>query len=189
MPTFLLLSVVLLVAQHFVHVADLLSSSHLSLSSLYIVFRVAKQFNQPLGDWDVSKVTTMYQSEWCPPSCLSSSLLPDPLTLSLSLSLSLLFTVFYSASQFNQPLGDWDVSSVENMYESEWCPPSCLLSSYLRVAHSVSMSDPPSSSHPLSLHFSKCFCMQKSTPFSRPSAVRGWPRELGLEMAGSPRPK
>ena len=39
---------------------------------------------------------------------LSVVLLVAPLTLSLSP----LFTVFYEAESFNQPLGDWDVSRV-----------------------------------------------------------------------------
>ena len=96
MPTFLLLSVVNLVA-YFVHVAEppfssLLSLSlSLSLSTLVIVLHYAYHFNQPLGDWDVSSVENMYESEWCQPSCLSSSLLPT-LSMSLTLSLSLHFS-------------------------------------------------------------------------------------------------
>ena len=108
MPTFL--SVVLLVA-HIVHVADPPSSLS-SLSPLFTVFEGANQFNQPLGDWDVSKVTTMLYSEWCPPSCLSSSLLPTlsmsltlhpPLSLSLSIYLYLYISI--SLSTFHSVWG------------------------------------------------------------------------------------
>ena len=42
------------------------------------------EFNQPIGNWDVSNVTDM---NW----------------------------MFYQASSFNQPLNDWDVSSVTDM--------------------------------------------------------------------------
>ena len=44
-----------------------------------------------IGSWDVSRVQNMRYSEWCPPSCLSSSLLPT-LSMSLTLSLSLHFS-------------------------------------------------------------------------------------------------
>ena len=39
---------------------------------------------------------------------------------SLSIIHHLLSTVFYVARQFNAPLGDWDVSRVGTMYNSEY---------------------------------------------------------------------
>jgi surface protein len=51
---------------------------------MYGMFRYSP-FNQPIGDWDVSSVTDMYE-------------------------------MFYGAESFNQPIGDWDVSSVTDMY-------------------------------------------------------------------------
>ena len=48
------------------------------------MFNTARNFNQPIGNWDVSNVTTM-------------------------------FGMFYFADEFNQPLGDWNVSNVNDM--------------------------------------------------------------------------
>ena len=47
------------------------------------MFSNAYDFNQEIGDWDVSSVENMYQ-------------------------------MFLQASAFNQEIGDWDVSSVIN---------------------------------------------------------------------------
>ena len=46
-------------------------------------------FNQPIGNWDVSSVTSMH-------------------------------AMFSNASSFNQPIGDWNVSAVTNMPEMFW---------------------------------------------------------------------
>ena len=47
------------------------------------MFSCTKQFNQTIGEWDVSNVHTMKR-------------------------------MFSCAKQFNQPIGDWDVSNVYN---------------------------------------------------------------------------
>ncbi|MDC0178077.1 BspA family leucine-rich repeat surface protein, partial [Polaribacter sp.] len=50
------------------------------------MFAIAKSFNQPIGDWNVSNVEDMSQ-------------------------------MFLSAESFNQPIGDWDVANVTSMHE------------------------------------------------------------------------
>ena len=82
--------------------------------------------------WDVSQVTSMNSSELCVFS-IDLSPLPFvccPLSFTarvISDSLSLLCvsspycTVFYNANAFNQPLHNWNVSSVTDMHASELC--------------------------------------------------------------------
>ena len=50
-------------------------------TDMYQMFFYAKEFNQPLGDWDVSNVTDMYG-------------------------------MFHSATAFNQDLSKWCVSNI-----------------------------------------------------------------------------
>ena len=55
-----------------------------NVTTMRYMFFQATSFNQPIGDWDVSNVTTM-------------------------------FGMFYSADAFNQDIGNWDVSNVTDM--------------------------------------------------------------------------
>ena len=55
-----------------------------NVTNMSEMFRGNLVFNQPIGDWDVSNVTNM-------------------------------FYMFHAAEGFNQPIGDWDVSNVTDM--------------------------------------------------------------------------
>ena len=109
-----------------------------SVTDMYYMFRNCASFNQPIGNWDTSKVTNMYEmlygassfnqdlggwnmtgvtnltrffqgnpvfnnggstgiNNWRPSSCTT------------------MYSMFHSATGFNQPIGDWDTSSVTNM--------------------------------------------------------------------------
>jgi len=66
-------------------------------------------FNQPIGNWDVSGVTTMFRM------FVFANNFNQPIRdwdVSNVADMSEMFAV---ASVFNQPIGDWDVSSVTNM--------------------------------------------------------------------------
>jgi len=56
-----------------------------NVTDMEAMFTYSRDFNQPIGNWDVSSVITMRR-------------------------------MFNNADDFNQPIGNWDVSSVTNMY-------------------------------------------------------------------------
>ena len=74
------------------------------------MFAYASSFNQPLGDWNVDKVTNMsgmfaYASSFNQP--LADWSVDKVTTMS---------SMFNGASAFNQDIGDWAVDSVTSMY-------------------------------------------------------------------------
>ena len=100
--------------------------SVISLHHLSTVFDTAKPFNQPLE-------TGMCPVKICDPvvcicvhcvsmcrCCVTRSLSSSHISLPLSSHLSFSNTVLHNINQFNKPLGDWDVSSVTTMYQSQW---------------------------------------------------------------------
>jgi surface protein len=113
-----------------------------SVTSLSDLFRQTTNFNQPLVGWDTSNVTTMFQA-FLGTSAVSSPFNQDLGTWDVSnvnnMASMFLYRnnfnngdspsisgwntgkvtnmsfMFYDCSSFNQPIGSWDTSNVENM--------------------------------------------------------------------------
>jgi len=78
------------------------------------MFRGATNFNQPLNNWDVSKVTDM-GAMFAVATNFNQSL--DNWDVS---KVTIMESMFYHATNFNQPLTNWDVSKVlgwTNMFD------------------------------------------------------------------------
>jgi surface protein len=78
------------------------------------MFATANQFNQPIGSWNVSKVTNMAQMFYiCPlfnqPLSTWERVSPDFSTLANVTSMA---GMFLGNINFNQPIGNWNVSNV-----------------------------------------------------------------------------
>ncbi len=73
------------------------------------MFGGAKAFNQPINNWDVSKVTNMYGMFW------NADHFDQPLDSWDVSHVTTMSHMFYSADMFNQPLENWDVSHVTSM--------------------------------------------------------------------------
>ena len=80
-----------------------------SLTNFSSMFENAAQFNQPIGNWDVSKVTTLDGT------FAGASSFNQPLNDWDVSNVTTLNTTFLRASSFNQPLNDWDVSKVTSL--------------------------------------------------------------------------
>jgi surface protein len=112
-----------------------------NVTNMINMFRETDEFNQNIGNWNVSNVTTMtsmFQSasmfnnggsdsikSWKAPKCTNFSSmfngasrfnqpLPDLVDTS-GVSSCILTSMFQSDTSFNQNVGDWNVSNVENM--------------------------------------------------------------------------
>ena len=82
------------------------------------MFYSAYNFNQDIGSWDVSKVTNFYYMFAGASSTRTSSFNnggSDSIKNWNVASASNMFAMFYGAPQFNQPIGNWDVSNVTTM--------------------------------------------------------------------------
>ena len=77
----------------------------------------AEAFNQPIGEWDVSKVTDMTGMFGY------TSAFNQPIGKWDVSSVNNMSAMFQYAEAFNQPIGEWDISEVTNM--------SCMFFVYL----------------------------------------------------------
>ena len=86
------------------------------------MFYFAPSFNQPLNDWDVSKVTDFVSAFFFKISLMMlmiSNMITNLFYLVISTPhKSLLFT---GTSSFNQPLDKWDVTSGTNFVSKHIC--------------------------------------------------------------------
>ena len=78
------------------------------------MFNGCKEFNQPLGSWDVSNVTNMSHMF---DNCYKFNQPLDSWDVS---NVTNMEHMFYSCYQFNQPLNNWNVSNVTNMSKMFW---------------------------------------------------------------------
>ena len=80
------------------------------VTTMYAIFQQAESFNQDIGNWDVSNVkemTRMFMNAY--------SFNQDISNWNVS-SVTSMSQMFNGASSFNQDIGNWDVSSVTNMH-------------------------------------------------------------------------
>ena len=81
-----------------------------NVTTMRYMFFQATSFNQPIGDWDVSNVTTMYGMFYN-----ADAFNQDIGNWDVSNVTTMRF-MFFLAISFNQPIGDWDVSNVTTMF-------------------------------------------------------------------------
>jgi surface protein len=80
-----------------------------SVTNMNSMFKVSTSFNQPIGNWDVGSVTDMSYMFFVATSFNQSI---EPWDVSNVTDMS---GMFWSATAFNQNIGNWDVGSVTDM--------------------------------------------------------------------------
>jgi len=103
--------------------SPLTGHDHLSLA----VLQNADAFDQPIGDWDTSSVTTMQRMFWVCAHC-QVAVVAGPLDCMDRRSRTLIIRLFMQrADAFNQDLNEWDTSSVTTMEDMFRVRVRCLI--------------------------------------------------------------
>ena len=116
-----------------------------SVTDMSSMFFRATSFDQPLNDWDVSSVTTCPTCSPAPPLLTAT-----PLRLERLLCHRHVRTCSPAPPPFNQPLNDWDVSSVTGMP---------YMFSGIRLRRHLGL--PRLLCHPHVLHVPRCHLLQR----------------------------
>jgi uncharacterized protein (TIGR02145 family) len=79
------------------------------VTNMNLIFSSANAFNQNIGSWDVSNVSTMLFM------FTGATIFNQPIDLWNVSNVTNMMSMFNGATAFNQPLGSWNVSKVTNM--------------------------------------------------------------------------
>ena len=79
-----------------------------NVTNMMEMFKEAKAFNQPIGNWDVSNVTDMQSMFYYAP--LFNKDIGNWNVSNVSTTMNM-----FALSPFNQPIGNWDLSKVTSM--------------------------------------------------------------------------
>jgi len=80
-----------------------------NVTTMEYMFHSAKAFNQPIGNWDVSNVTNMGSMFY------GAIAFNQPIGNWTVSNVTTMEYMFYDAQAFNQPIGNWTVSNVTTM--------------------------------------------------------------------------
>jgi len=82
-----------------------------NVTTMYRMFRNATTFNQTISSWNVSNVTNM-NAMFAGANAFNQTIGSWDVS-----NVTNMYAMFYVANTFNQPIGSWNVSNVTNMYQ------------------------------------------------------------------------